>query len=204
MTEQTEKLTVKDSELGPTPVGCQEQPAIHSKHYPLFVLEYKAHRVFFRALIASFGFLLLGVFSVGIGSKPNLGYGDIAAAIFLGLGSIFGGLAALELLFFKEIRLYSDRIVKEWKSLGELEVQLKDAKYYVGSTKLGLIVHISDQNRKRYSLTNILFTYSEYGADPADMKDLHRVMSELSGRKMEDFEPVFWGGKKWLMKKGGT
>jgi hypothetical protein len=71
-------------------------------------------------------------------------------------------------------------------------------------TRIGKIIHIFDPNKKWYSLTNLLFTYSDYGADPADMKKLHAVLSQLSGRNIEEFENHTTVKKKWLMKNRET
>ena len=209
MTEQTEKAFREDSESGSTSVHDQDQPAIELKDGPLFVLSYKADRVIFRALMFSFMGLIFGRMSISLLPNPASGFIGLIFAFFFFLCSfcsIAAFVMACDLLLFKEIRLYSGRIVKAWKGLGELEIQLNDAKYGVGPgfSRSGDMHRIYDKNKNRFSLTNQLFVYTNDGADEADIRKLHSVMSELTGQNIEDLRRDFWGWSKWRMKNKDT
>jgi hypothetical protein len=111
----------------------------------------------------------------------------------------------VELLIFKEIRLYKDRIVKEWKFFGVKELKLEGARlqseYYSGMGSKSFYKQNSNPQWD-WLLSFFLFTkisYGEYFTDPANLKEFHSALAQLTGRRVEEFDGS--GTMKTLVKK---
>ena len=101
-----------------------------------------------------------------------------------------------DMLLFKEIRLYRDRIVKEWRLVGSRELDLAQAglmsqgwsAWGIGA-KCFFKQGMSPIWRFLMSVVHqIGITYKEHLADPKMVKQLNSLLAELSGRKIEEFE----------------
>lgn len=104
--------------------------------------------------------------------------------------------ALADMLLFKEIRLYRDRIVKVWKLLGSREMHLAkvglayetDRLFGVGKKRF----FAQGRNSVREWLLGTFhiagISYKEHFADRGQVKQLNALLAELSGRKVEEFE----------------
>jgi hypothetical protein len=94
----------------------------------------------------------------------------------------------MDLLLFKEIRLYRDRIVRVWKGIGERAIRLADARLssnFRGGLRAKVICH---QDTSWLGAIAKGVNYNEELADPKDVLNLNSLLAELSGRKVEEFE----------------
>lgn len=161
-----------------------------SPNEPLFVLKYRA---FMRAgivFIFSFWIFFFGVCTFVV---PANGTIQLLYKPFFGFVSFILLFLVVELVLFREIRLYRDKIVKEWRLIGSKEIELANARLENcsrcgASTKL-----FSDQDSNSPNWLRLLFptrviSYAEHFADPEDVKELNRLLADLSGRKVEEFE----------------
>jgi hypothetical protein len=107
----------------------------------------------------------------------------------------------LDILLFREVRLYKDRMVKIWNYIGKREIKLADARllsiadYAIGDGRFKLrsynkIMRFFDRR------TNVAWSYmpcmgvfyNEMPADQDDVKKLNTLPADLTGRKVEEFE----------------
>ncbi len=101
-----------------------------------------------------------------------------------------------EMLLFNEIRLYRDRIVKEWKLIGTKGLELAKLGLDCRSTsKLGIggkYFFEQGMSPSRRALAPYLYiigiTYQESFADREQVKQLNSLLAELSGRQVEELE----------------
>jgi hypothetical protein len=157
---------------------------------PLFVLRYRRN---LRAGIILAGSLL----ALFLGTMALVAHGTNAKDLVLRASMGFIVLLCLfwviDLALFSEVRLYRDRIVKHWNLLGEREVRLANAKLK-GRGYLGRVEKICFEQESSWLwvLLGTYFrefvSYREELADPKDVKELNRLLAELSGRKVEEFE----------------
>ncbi len=101
----------------------QDKPEMKSYDEPLFILQYQRRKVIKRLI---YFFPALFMFGLGtIDVRHPYGFTNL----FLQLGSAFFLLVFIllfiDILFFKEVRLYKDRIVKVWKLVGKRHVEIK-------------------------------------------------------------------------------
>jgi hypothetical protein len=93
----------------------------------------------------------------------------------------------LEQIIAREIRLYKDRIVQVWWVLGQYELFLRDAKLvdgpgYRGKTRILI-------NRKtKFPLLHKGIWYFAPLIDARDVDRLNRLLADLSGRDIKEFE----------------
>ncbi|AFM25501.1 hypothetical protein [Desulfomonile tiedjei] len=161
-----------------------------SDDQPLFILKYR----WLRKSIPISG-LVLCVLFVGICTffAPGVKLSSRIIGLFIFLLFL---LRLIDLLLFREIRLYKDRIAKVWKLTGTREIMLANARLrsYWNPT-LGVCgKSISNQNLNEHWgwILNVFLlsgvSYLEHLADPKDVKKLNSLLAEISGRKIEDFE----------------
>jgi hypothetical protein len=102
----------------------------------------------------------------------------------------------VDMLLFKEIRLYRDRIVKEWRLVGSRELDLADVGLMSqGWSAMGIGAKCFFKQGMgpfwRFLMSfvhQIGITYKEHLADPKKVKQLNSLLAELSGRRIEEFE----------------
>ncbi len=99
--------------------------------------------------------------------------------------------SAVERLLTKEIQLYKDKITKEWHSLGVREIQLAEAGLVCG-WQGGKYFFEKDKPRSWHWLLN-LYLITGLGIDDGDLearqvKEMNRLLAELSGRKVWEFQ----------------
>jgi hypothetical protein len=96
--------------------------------------------VLFRIICYSLIFLVWLVFAVAIPFVMKYGLLGLAIALFFELISVFLSfrliLGIVDLIFFKEVRLYRDRMVKIWKFIGDRQIGLAQAS--LGSASQGI------------------------------------------------------------------
>jgi hypothetical protein len=165
---------------------------------PLFVLKYRREKVM-KILIPAL--LPLALFGLGVFDVV-----DVPNRLLLRVTGVIGLFIVvpffLEGLLFREVRLYKDRMVKIWNCIGKREVNLADAGLLataddaigVGRFKLGPYSKIKRFFDRR---TNVAWSYmpcmgvfyNELAADQDDVKKLNTLLADLTGRKVEEFEP---------------
>lgn len=121
---------------------------------------------------------------------------------------LYFGPFLVDMLLFREIRLYRDRIDKEWRLIGSRELDLER----VGLIKLCMPTWgvggkwFFDQRTSRYWRSFIVIfhsmgiTYLENLADRKKARQLDLLLAELSGRSVQEFEKG--GTMEVLMKEG--
>jgi uncharacterized membrane protein YuzA (DUF378 family) len=160
-----------------------------SSDQPLLVLRYRGHQRILRIVLYSFCILIFGFglivtfFESGTFVLTRLIYGVFAA--LLGLGGIY---ALIEILLFKEIRLYNDRMAKEWHLIGTAEIGLKNATYNGRDYSFMGVRCLRNPNTRQYLNNFKIILFDQYMLAPKDLKELNRLLAKLSGRNVEEFE----------------
>jgi hypothetical protein len=168
-----------------------------SSDEPLFVLKYRREKVMKILMPGLFPLALFGLAAFDVVDVPDRFLVRVAGIIGLFIFVPY----FLELLLFREVRLYKDRIVKIWNHIGNREVNLADARLLataddaigVGRFKLG---PYSKTKRIFDRRTNVAWSYmpcigvfyNEMLADQDDVKKLNTLLADLTGRKVEEFE----------------
>lgn len=163
---------------------------------PLFVLKYQKRKVIPMAVLWLLAFGLIG--SYGLFGHVGRSTLDLIFARSFGfLSLLFCGAGVTEILLFKEIRLYRDRIVKAWKLIGTRELELAKAGLGSGMSISGYgTKYFFEQGMSPYWLLPMTFfhsmgiTYHEYFADEREVKRLNGLLAELTGRKVEEFKKM--------------
>jgi hypothetical protein len=163
---------------------------------PLFVLKYQKRKVIPMAVLWLLLFGLLGTY----GLFAHIGRSTfhlIFARSFGFMCLLICGAGVAEILLFKEIRLYRDRIVKAWRLIGTRELELAKAGLGSGMSISGYgTKSFFEQGMSPYWLVPMAFfhsmgiTYHEYFADERRVKRLNDLLAELSGRKIEEFDKM--------------
>jgi hypothetical protein len=149
---------------------------------PLFVLRYRREKVIGRMVPFFIAFVALGY---GLFVGPPL------IQILAVLGFIIYVPIFIHFLFLREVRLYKDRIVGIWYSLGRRQVKLADAQMKISSGVIGPYNRCKTICHKRANADWGLLTgvfYNEKLADPSDVKKLNSLLASLTGRQVEEFE----------------
>jgi hypothetical protein len=163
---------------------------------PLFVLKYQQRKVIPMVVLWLLLFGLLGTY----GLFAHIGRSTfhlIFARSFGFLSLLICAAGVTEILLFKEIRLYRDKIVKAWRLIGTRELELAKAGLACGMSISGYgAKSFFEQGMSPYWLLPMTFfhsmgiTYHEYFADESEVKRLNALLAELSGRKIEEFEQM--------------
>jgi hypothetical protein len=169
---------------------------------PLCVLRYRGSRKFLLTIFSFFGSIFFGIFALAPIGGPI--FYPVKTLLF-GFMTILVVLRLIQLNYFKEIRLYNEKIVQVWRG-GTTEVFLANAGLKCAQTRLGNIKIIFDQEAKIYSGIRFPFFfwktvfYEEPWADPEDVRKINQLLADLSGRKVQDLE---WSHDK-LIKVGNV
>jgi len=124
--EDNTKLELGSNQSYGEVMNDQHLSASNSLDEPVFVLKYRSS---IRAgIVFTFGFLIF-YFWVSILILPahNL-FHKFFLKPFFGIFSLIPLFQLIDLLLFKELRLYRDRVVKVWKLLGTAEIRLANAR----------------------------------------------------------------------------
>jgi hypothetical protein len=162
---------------------------VKSCDQPLFVLNYRRGHVFLRMLC----FSLIILFILGIAFVTPI-TGKQALVLLLFVEIVCGLLLfsfifqAVDLLFFREIRLYHDRVVKVWAFARRREITLENARLANTSTQGIRSKSVCNQDATWLSARFKGIFYYEDLPNPEDMKKWYRLLADLSGRNAEDFE----------------
>jgi hypothetical protein len=156
---------------------------------PLFVLRYRNGDTYFRIFCLSLGTLLF--FGIALGALFAGKDGFVIRLFLVGLSGfvLFSGIfQVVDLLFFKEIRLYRDRMVKVWKLIGEREIRLADARFQNASSRAIRARRLVTRD-SRWSLSPFkgIFYYEDL-PDPKEAKKFNYLLAALSGRKVRELE----------------
>lgn len=161
----------------------------NSHDEPLFVLRYRAFHVFLRTIISAFSFILFtGLVLFPFGSA----FGLLFKAVLGGLLGLLSIRSVIEPLSFKEIRLYSDRIV-EVRKWGSTEILLANTRLVSeGGFRRKSIFSQDMKIYRGWLARSFLFwriiAYEESLADPKDVRRFNRLLARLSGRKVQELE----------------
>jgi len=167
---------------------------VKSHDEPLFVLKYQKRKVILWVLFCLWPIPLFyyALFLHTYQFAPNLIFAILNGLMYL----FFCVPYVTEMVLFNEIRLYRDRIVKEWKLIGTRELVL--AKLGIDSRcspQLGIGGKYFFEQGMSQSLRALMpyfyitgITYQESFADRRDVKQLNSLLAELSGRHVEEFE----------------
>jgi hypothetical protein len=170
----------------------QDELGIKSSDELLFVMRYRGYHVFLRAIVFAFSLIFFGVLTV---FSSGSGFG----ILFLPVGGLLILLSIrsiVELLSFKEIRLYRDRIVqvRRW-GIGETEVKLADASLTSSDSRGLKTKSIFNQDMKIYRgwlARSLLFwriiVYEETLAAPEDVSEFRGLLAHLAGRTIQELE----------------
>jgi len=105
----------------------------------------------------------------------------ILGVILMVAGGIWG---IIELLLFKDVKLYRNRIVKSWYLLGQKEVKLEEAYISKYGGVVGGIVKIYLKKRQLGLKDGIFFI--EDLVKRKNMREFYNILAELSGRDVKD------------------
>jgi hypothetical protein len=162
---------------------------------PLFVLRYVKYKVILRLILASCFLAFLGGGTVLIASKssPGTALADLDWLLYVLGGAVISAIILIDivdLLFFEEIRVYKDRVVKVWGLglLGAREVKWADARFegYTMPPFNHKRIYLQHGNTMWSWITGV--TYDEYLTDRQEARTLNRILAELSGRNVQEFE----------------
>jgi hypothetical protein len=170
-------------------MNCPSESNSASCYEPLFVLKYRREKVIIRLLIFFLPFSFLGF--VLFHENPPLFYGALCVLALSISGCMF-----LDILFFQEVRLYEDRMVKIWHFIGKREVRLADARLRCTAVAIGKAgphnkyMCVSSRQTSLVWSSILGVTYDEKLADPDDVKKLNTLLANLTGRRVEEFESL--------------
>ena len=180
----------------------QSKLALATQDEPLFVLKYRRSRVYVRLFIYSFFLLFFGLCAlVPLEDKQGLVLPLLAKFVFGTLSLVFL-FQLIDLLLFREVRLYQDRIVKAWKWIGAKEIKLENASLTSSIPGGRTARTICNHDTKWYlrGITGIF--YHEDLADPKEVKKLNSLLVYLSGRALQEIEQL--ATVKKLIKDGDS
>jgi hypothetical protein len=169
-------------------MNCTSESKSDSCDEPLFVLKYRRGKVIWRLL----AFLpVLCIFGYGINAlKDPHGLKEMFLLVGGVLSLFIYGLAFIDILFFEAVRVYSDRVVKIWKFIGERQIRFVDAQLRGAAGNLKYVIYKTIFHKQ----TNVIFSYilgvsyDEMLANPDDIQKLNTLLAALTARKVEEFE----------------
>jgi hypothetical protein len=163
------------------------QSEMKSNDEPLFVVTYQTWKVTLRFLSWVFAGIFLG-FLCGVAMERTQGFGFLLATILeilIVLAAIF---LALNTLLFKEVRLYKDRIVKIWRCFRPVDVELADARLEGKRSWQIQCKTFYDRNVEKGQTQKRVVYYDEELMSKEDVGEMNRLLADLSGRRVEEFE----------------
>ncbi|MEW6352265.1 MAG: hypothetical protein AB1646_24710 [Thermodesulfobacteriota bacterium] len=181
----------------------RKESSLQTTEAPLFVLKYRRWP---RAKLACYPLPFIYAIGIQIAAVPTESQWGLVE-ILLRLVSSYGVVLLIavsgEMVLFREIRVYRNRIVKAWIGLGEREVAWAHASLYGYGIKESAIRlrWVCDGRIKIHPILNpglgtsflppfrgVL--YDEGLADRDDATRLNALLAELSGRTVAEFQPL--------------
>ncbi len=155
---------------------------------PLFILRYNIPTTIFRIV----WYCLITLIFAGVVAVPGTNMSQLwhtLAVIYVGFFFLAFTFWTVDMILFKEIHLYQDRIVKVWRLIGQRQIKLSSAKfsrvnYDWSISNRGSVnrVTISDRRTSRYWASIKGIHYDEGLADWNDVKKLNRLLESLSAK----------------------
>ncbi len=168
-------------------MNCPSESKSDSCDEPLIVLKYRRGKVFRRLILFFVPFYIVGF--VLFHENPPPFYEALCVLVL----SIFGS-AFVDIILFREVRLYKDRMVKIWNFIGKREVRLADARLRCTAVAIGKAgprnkyMCVSSRQTNVVCSSPLGVTYDEKLADPDDARKLNILLADLTGRRVEEFE----------------
>lgn len=166
---------------------------------PIFILRFRRFAVGLH-LIAwlILSFLLYGI-AFAIPPRENI----LREIIFRPVGAflfLYAVYMWIDLAFFKEIRLYNNRLEKSWHFFRSRTIFFENA-MLKGSNYHGRWRWIYNTNANVLLRYASCIIYMEDMASKEDAKKMSRLMAEMSGRDPKEFEGFRFSFKKLLKEK---
>jgi len=157
---------------------------------PLLSFDYETGRVFWRLFFPNgLGFFLFGAVFLSIFENIQV-HGcnskDCFGLIFFGLLVAGSVLLSIEMLLIKEIRLYSDRIEKEWSIFGARSLKYSNAKLRGINSNLASaksFLYIKKASWYRYKCCG----YDEHLISKENKKKAIEILANISNRDIDEF-----------------
>lgn len=163
------------------------RPDMKSNDEPLLVLRYERWKVALRVVSWAFAGAFLGFLWALVMNRTS--------GATLTFATILGGFSVLAVVFlavntllFKEARLYSDRIVKIWRRFKPVEVRLANARLVGRRSWQIQCKTFYDRRPKEGRTREEVIYYDEKLMRAEDVREMNRLLAELSGRRIEEFE----------------
>ena len=158
---------------------------------PLFVVKYNSTgrilwRLFFPYAGVYFFFKPVWMSRMNTFIDESSSLADSAFLLFLTIVLFLIFIGLLDLLGMKEIRIYKDRIEKEWCFFGVRRVHIDDLKFKVKKSLLGYLISFSNVNVKPWN--NILMHVDMHLLDEETRNKLLKVFSGLTEQGKTLFE----------------
>lgn len=180
----------------------QGELGMKSHDEPFFVLRYRRYHVLLRTFIFSFGFIFFSALTL----FPSRSFFGLIIKSTFGFLFLLFARDLVELISFREIRLYNDRIVQIRRfGIPEIEVKLADAALISSDSRaIGRksIFNKDVKASRSWLLRTFLFwriiVYEETLAKPENVRRFNSLLAYVSGRKILELE----GDLDALIKKG--
>lgn len=158
---------------------------------PLFALRYRPYKLGLRFLVL----MILGpLFGIGLFADfpgPSSLLSELFRRLVFGLGFGLAVYQFVDLLLFREIRLYKNRIVKLRALCRPIEVKLENA-------RLGGLKFLLAGGRRVVSRDAGIISrnfgglwWEENLVDPEQVKQFNMLLAKLSGRPLEDIKRLY-------------
>ncbi len=149
----------------------------------LFVVKYDSMgrmlwRLFFPYVLAYFLFKPMWMSSMNTFIDEDFSLADSAFLLLLTLILLSGVIGLLDQFGMKEIRVYKDRIEKEWYLFGTRRVDINNLKFKVKKSLLGYLISFVNINKRPWN--NILMHVDMHLIDKNARNKLVKVFSGLS------------------------
>lgn len=159
-----------------------------SNESPLFILKYKRWRIVWRLIFPLSFIIPISYMMVFDWAHTRTGL-EFLFSIIIG-GFIFFSFTfqLIDMIFFKEVRFYKDRVVKAWYLLGERSIMLQNASLDGSNNLIISVKKIYDKKIKVFFAPFKGIFYDETLACRKDVTAVNRLLAELSNRKPEEFK----------------
>ena len=169
---------------------------------PVFVLKYDALRIGWRLLWPMLPCLIIfsmaAFYQFEADPSPTIIFVKAAGFILL-IGTLY---VTYDMVMLDGIYLYSDKIVKRYRTGKEKTVPLKDARFSITSSEMiGQIFFTREENKsKLISYIKDVYIDSKL-AKPNDVKEFKNAVAQISGQNIVDLERRYFAAKLMKTKK---
>jgi hypothetical protein len=173
---------------------------------PLLVVKYRlAHKLFEMVLIYPWLILIGGGFIVKCFNNAVINmctFKSVFGAIFFGLLGLAALYMFLELLFFRKVVIYKDRIEKVYYLLGRRKFFFKDTRLHEGGTApiLMVLLSISSNSRKNYLSYLYGMRIAMHLLSKENRSKVYQTLALVSGRTEQEIREVGFEGIKPFLK----